>query len=68
MYTYTNIYHVSTNKWVCGKYNKYNVQSLLSNVQWAKGKTVAGLILGLRQANERRRYKVTPSLIGWAQN
>ena len=27
----------------------------------------AGLILGLRPANERRRYKVTPSLIGWAQ-
>ena len=26
----------------------------------------AGLILGLRPANERRRYKVTPSLIGWA--
>ena len=26
----------------------------------------AGLILGLRPANERR-YKVTPSLIGWAQ-
>ena len=26
-----------------------------------------GLILGLRLANERRRYKVTPSLIGWAQ-
>ena len=24
-------------------------------------------ILGLRPANERRRYKVTPSLIGWAQ-
>ena len=22
---------------------------------------------GLRPANERRRYKVTPSLIGWAQ-
>ena len=22
---------------------------------------------GLRLANERRRYKVTPSLIGWAQ-
>ena len=29
--------------------------------------TLAGLILGLRPANERRRYKVTPSLIGWAQ-
>ena len=26
-----------------------------------------GLILGLRPDNERRRYKVTPSLIGWAQ-
>ena len=29
--------------------------------------TCTGLILGLRPANERRRYKVTPSLIGWAQ-
>ena len=28
--------------------------------------TSSGLILGLRPANERRRYKVTPSLIGWA--
>ena len=27
----------------------------------------SGLILGLRPANERRRYSVTPSLIGWAQ-
>ena len=26
-----------------------------------------GLILGLHPVNERRRYKVTPSLIGWAQ-
>ena len=26
-----------------------------------------GLILGLHPSNERRRYKVTPSLIGWAQ-
>ena len=29
--------------------------------------TNAGLILGLRPANERRRYTITPSLIGWAQ-
>ena len=29
--------------------------------------TFSGLILGVRRANERRRYKVTPSLIGWAQ-
>ena len=27
----------------------------------------SGLILGLRPPNERRCYKVTPSLIGWAQ-
>ena len=27
----------------------------------------AGLILGLRPANERRRYFVTTSLIGWVQ-
>ena len=26
-----------------------------------------GLILGLHPANERRRYKVTQSLIGWEQ-
>ena len=30
-------------------------------------KTSTGLILGLRPANERRRYFVTTSLIGWAQ-
>ena len=29
--------------------------------------TISGLILGLRPANEKRRYKVTPSLIAWAQ-
>ena len=28
---------------------------------------LSGLILGMRPANEGRRYKVTPSLIGWAQ-
>ena len=29
--------------------------------------TNAGLILGLRPANERRRYFVKTSLIGWVQ-
>ena len=29
--------------------------------------TQAGLILGLGPANERRRYFVTTSLIGWVQ-
>ena len=28
-------------------------------------RTVTGLILGLRRANERRCYFVTASLIGW---
>ena len=28
---------------------------------------ISGLIQGLRPANERRRYKVTASLIGWVQ-
>ena len=28
---------------------------------------IAGLILGLRPANERQRYIVMTSLIGWAQ-
>ena len=28
---------------------------------------LSGMILGLRPADERRRYKVTPSLIGWVQ-
>ena len=27
----------------------------------------SGLIRGLHPANERRRYKVTPSLVGWAE-
>ena len=33
----------------------------------ARHQSRTGLILGLHPGNERRRYKVTPSLIGWAQ-
>ena len=40
--------------------------SLQSNVNVAH--ILTGLILGLHPAKERRRYKVTPSLIGWAQS
>ena len=43
----------------------------LGNCRWRIATRIviitAGLILGLRPANERCRYKVTPSLIGWAQ-
>ena len=35
--------------------------------QEAPSTTTAGLILGLHPANERRCYKVMPSLIGGAQ-
>ena len=31
------------------------------------GSAVSGQILGLRPANERQRYTVTLSLIGWVQ-
>ena len=30
-------------------------------------KTIPGMTLGLCSTNERRHYKVMPSLIGWAQ-
>ena len=39
-------------------------QAVVCNV-WSA--YISGLILGLHLANERCRYKVTPSLIGWAQ-
>ena len=43
----------------CYILNQYNtIASIYNNTR---------LILGLRPANERRRYKVTTSLIGWAQ-
>ena len=40
-------------------------QQLFFTIQYLKRD--AGLILGLRPANERRRYYVTQSLIGWVQ-
>ena len=39
----------------------------LQEEQKKKHQVSAGLILGLRTANGRRRYFVTTSLIGWAQ-
>ena len=36
-------------------------------VTWGIQYNIAGLILGQCPTNKRRRYKVTPSLIGWAQ-
>ena len=39
----------------------------LDTQSWNELQETSGLLLGLRPAKERRRYKVTPSLIGWAQ-
>ena len=47
-----------------GKVRYHSMLLPATNSRLIKG---TWLILGLRPANERRRYKVTPSLIGWAQ-
>ena len=45
-----------------------NIAKLLANGSIALDQSSnTGLILGLHPATERHRYKVTPSLIGWAQ-
>ena len=44
-----------------------NIHEASPSWEQSVGLVATGLILGLRPANERRRYKVTPSLIGWAQ-
>ena len=41
---------------------------IINQVMDLRWKAIRYMILGLRPANERRRYKVTPSLIGWARN
>ena len=43
--------------------NHFREYCLASQINWIR----TGLIVALRPANEGRRYKVTPSLIGWAQ-
>ena len=50
-------------KWIYGRVIIILVDALTTGFARASN---TGLILGLRPANERRRYKVTPSLIGWA--
>ena len=57
-----------------GYYNhEYNgISQVIANTSysyhyWISFITVTGLILGLHPANERRRYFVMASLIGWVQ-
>ena len=47
--------------------NCKNNRSQPSGARIIIGYTMSELIQGLRPAKERRRYKVTPSLLGWAQ-
>ena len=61
--------------WDVSKNHTINITSTSPRGQWVNGKLwylkysyiVAGVILGLHPVNERCRYKVTPSLIGWAK-
>ena len=50
---------------ICLSCSNFGCTYYLHVHNWADSRP--GLILGLRPANERRHYKVTPSLIGWAQ-
>ena len=43
----------------------FNPDFVISALDWTAYNS--GMILGLHPANDRRRYKVTPSLIGWGQ-
>ena len=49
-------------QWIC--YRQRWLYCLFQS--WTHMPYVQGMILGLHPANERRRYKVTASLIGWA--
>ena len=55
--------------WVsCGKHGGYkSIVSLMPQSRNNYKTSTSGLILGLRPTNERRRYFVMTSLIGWAQ-
>ena len=47
---------------------RWNPSNMYTYVTVSFPMIYSGLILGLRPANERRRCKVSPSLIGWAQS
>ena len=57
---------ISDEIWII--YNQYNVLSMIMNLAkaWYFPPCSSGIILCVHPANERRRYNVTSSLIGWA--
>ena len=54
--------------WVIAMYSRFHVTRFKHHDTYLQQHVVTGVILGLRPANEKRRYKVTPSLIAWAQS
>ena len=65
-YIYENeiVDSLKLSRWVPGP---GNCTVAVTDSQIVRSRVSAGLILGSRPANQRRRYRVTPSLIGWAQ-
>ena len=57
-----NLYHLSTDEWLIIWIYFYAFQLCPPTPTDYMADS------GFAPANERRRYKVTPSLIGWAQN
>ena len=54
--------------WAIAMYSRFHVTRFKHHDTYLQQHVVTGVTLGLRPANEKRRYKVTPSLIGWAQS
>ena len=64
-YDFTGRYNGWLIDWLGGWKSKYQTST---GLLCSEAICYTGLILGLRPANERRRYNETPSLIGWAQS
>ena len=60
-------------EWLLSFGSEFHLESYMGSIDYNFGAMPVtmigdtGMILGLRPANERRRYFVTTSLIGWAQ-
>ena len=61
------IHRIKRNEHDPNERTERDVITLKMEIQEIMKGGLPGLILGLHPANERRRYFVTPSLIGWVQ-
>ena len=72
IYFLSHIYHAGMTRYRLNYWNGCTLLLIYSSIYssisgFGYQSTYTGPILGLYPANERCRYKVTPSLIGWAQ-